>query len=174
MLLNTHTYYSFCFGTLSVEDLLQLAKQNGHTCLALTDINNTSACFDFIRRAKELDIKPVIGIDRFSIYREQHKSPDKNLLVVIESKRAELFCRFYPTSGAQHEPQMLTQEEIASFIAAHPNSLVTGDTTPGNVIEAITCAGLAARATPGAAEYLPRPLYIRAPDVTFPKNAARQ
>ena len=63
MLLNCHTYYSFCFGTLSVEDLLQLAKQNGHTCLALTDINNTSACFDFLRRAKEIGIKPVIGID---------------------------------------------------------------------------------------------------------------
>jgi len=63
MLLNCHTYYSFCFGTLSVEDLLLLAKQNGHTCFALTDINNTSACIDYVRRAKELGMKPVVGID---------------------------------------------------------------------------------------------------------------
>lgn len=63
MLLNCHTYYSFCFGTLSVEELLQYAKQAGHSCVAVTDINNTSACFDFIRRAKEVGIKPIIGID---------------------------------------------------------------------------------------------------------------
>src|ERR1700722_4210458 len=60
--------------------------------------------------------KPVIGIDRFSIYREQIKT-DKNLLVVIESKRAELFCRFYPANGTAHEPQMLTKEEIAAFLS---------------------------------------------------------
>ncbi len=63
MLLNCHTYYSFCFGTLSVEDLLHAAKQMGYTSFAVTDINNTSACIDFVRKAPEYNIKPVIGID---------------------------------------------------------------------------------------------------------------
>lgn len=63
MLLNCHTYYSFCFGTLSVEDLLQLAKQNGYSSFAITDINNTSACIDYVRRAKQLGMKPIVGID---------------------------------------------------------------------------------------------------------------
>lgn len=64
MLLNCHTYYSFCYGTLSVDELLSLAKQAGHSCIAVTDINNTSACLDLVRKAKEeYHIKPILGID---------------------------------------------------------------------------------------------------------------
>ena len=63
MLLNCHTYYSFHYGTFSVEDLLQEVKQKGYSTFALTDINNTSAVFDTLRMAAEQGIKPVIGID---------------------------------------------------------------------------------------------------------------
>ncbi len=63
MLLNCHTYYSFHYGTFSVEDLLQEVKQKGYSTFALTDINNTSAVFNTLRIAAEQGIKPVIGID---------------------------------------------------------------------------------------------------------------
>lgn len=63
MLLNCHTYYSFCFGTLSVDELLEEACKRGYTSLAVTDINNTSACIDLVRKAKDYNIKPVAGID---------------------------------------------------------------------------------------------------------------
>lgn len=33
------------------------------SCLALTDINNTSASLDFVRMAQKYDIRPVLGID---------------------------------------------------------------------------------------------------------------
>lgn len=63
MLLNCHTYYSFCFGTLSVDELLEEAHKRGYTSIAITDINNTSACIDLVRKAKDYNIKPVVGID---------------------------------------------------------------------------------------------------------------
>ena len=63
MYLNCHTYYSLRFGALSEVDLLELAQKNNISILALTDINNTSACLNFIRKAKAFNIKPVIGID---------------------------------------------------------------------------------------------------------------
>ncbi len=63
MYLNCHTYYSLRYGTFSEVDLLELAKINGLNSIALTDINNTSACLNFIRKAKEYNIKPVVGID---------------------------------------------------------------------------------------------------------------
>ncbi len=63
MLTNCHTYYSFCYGTFSVEGLLDEVTKKGYTTFALTDINNTSACIDTIRLAKERGIRPVIGID---------------------------------------------------------------------------------------------------------------
>ncbi|WP_431107722.1 DNA polymerase III subunit alpha [Winogradskyella poriferorum] len=63
MYLNCHTYYSLRYGTFSEIELLELAKENNVDVLALTDINNTSACLNFIRKSKEFNIKPVIGID---------------------------------------------------------------------------------------------------------------
>lgn len=44
-------------------ELLQLAQQNHVTQLVLTDINNTSAGLNFVRKAPEFGIKPILGID---------------------------------------------------------------------------------------------------------------
>lgn len=63
MYLNCHTYYSLNYGTFSEISLLDLAKSHSLDSLALTDINNTSACLNFVRKAKEYNIKPVLGID---------------------------------------------------------------------------------------------------------------
>ena len=62
-MLNNHTYYSYTYGTISPEDLLQLAKENGYEHVVLTDINSTSASLDFIRLAPKYDVKPIVGID---------------------------------------------------------------------------------------------------------------
>ncbi len=66
MLVNCHTYYSFCYGTLSVEQLLDEVQEKGYSSFALTDINNTSACLDTLRllsKPNKWNLKPVIGID---------------------------------------------------------------------------------------------------------------
>ncbi len=63
MYLNCHTYYSLRYGTYSEEALLTMARENGITRLALTDINNTSAGLNFVRRAPEFAIHPLLGID---------------------------------------------------------------------------------------------------------------
>ncbi|MBA82755.1 MULTISPECIES: DNA polymerase III subunit alpha [unclassified Leeuwenhoekiella] len=63
MYLNCHSYYSLRYGTLSEIELLDLAVDFKQECIALTDINNTSAGLNFVRRAKEKNIKPVLGID---------------------------------------------------------------------------------------------------------------
>jgi DNA polymerase-3 subunit alpha len=63
MYLNCHSYYSLRYGTFSEEALLQLAIENNVACIALTDINNTSACMNFVQQAKKQHIKPIIGVD---------------------------------------------------------------------------------------------------------------
>lgn len=63
MYLNCHTYYSLRFGTFSEVELLQLAQQNHVTQLVLTDINNTSAGLNFVRKAPEFGVRPLLGID---------------------------------------------------------------------------------------------------------------
>ncbi len=63
MLLNCHTYYSYKFGTLSINQLIDEATQKGYHSLVLSDINNTSAAIDFIRRCEGKNLRPVVGID---------------------------------------------------------------------------------------------------------------
>lgn len=63
MYLNTHSYYSLRYGTIKPADLLLYAKEMGIDCMALTDINTTSACLDFVRLAPEYGIRPIAGVD---------------------------------------------------------------------------------------------------------------
>ena len=63
MYLNCHTYYSLRYGTFSETELLHLAQANHITQLVLTDINNTSAALNFVRKAPEYNVKPILGID---------------------------------------------------------------------------------------------------------------
>ncbi len=63
MLLNTHTWFSLKYGTISPKDLLKELSAKGFTTFALTDINNTSASISFVRMAKEFNVKPVLGVD---------------------------------------------------------------------------------------------------------------
>jgi DNA polymerase-3 subunit alpha len=61
--LNNHTYYSLRYGTLSPEELAAYAAQHGINSLALTDINNTSCAYQFIKACEKNKIKPILGIE---------------------------------------------------------------------------------------------------------------
>ena len=63
MYLNCHTFYSLRYGTVSVEDLVNKAVEMGVTTLALTDINTTSAIFDFVSLCRKANIEPVVGVE---------------------------------------------------------------------------------------------------------------
>jgi len=63
MLLNCHSYFSLRYGMIPEEELLKLCVQNNYNTIALTDINNTSGCLNFIRTAAKYDINPIVGID---------------------------------------------------------------------------------------------------------------
>ncbi len=40
-----------------------MANAYGITEMAVTDINTTAACLDFIRLSEQYDVRPVLGID---------------------------------------------------------------------------------------------------------------
>ena len=118
--------------------------------------------------------KPVIGIDRFAIYHEALKGSGDQL-IVINSRRDELYCRFYPANAAAQPDRMMTADEIKEFLIGKMNAVVAGDVSgfaayqPITEAEHVIAARLAASADPQKPEHAPRPLYIRAPDVTMPK-----
>ncbi|MFK7922403.1 MAG: DNA polymerase III subunit alpha [Bacteroidia bacterium] len=95
MYLNCHTYFSLRYGTLSVSQLVSLAGEHQIEALALTDIHNVSACYDFVRECRQKGIHPVIGME--------FRRGDK-LLYIALAKNLEGFHeinQFY--SSYQHE-----------------------------------------------------------------------
>ena len=63
MYLNCHTYYSLRYGSIAPKQLLSMASEHHLNTLVLTDINNTSACLDFVRLSSNYNIKPILGVD---------------------------------------------------------------------------------------------------------------
>jgi DNA polymerase-3 subunit alpha len=63
MYLNVRSYYSLCFGTVSIENLVEQACRMHIPALALTDINNTSGIIDFVFECKKYGIKPIAGCE---------------------------------------------------------------------------------------------------------------
>ena len=63
MHLNTHSYFSLRYGTLSIDDLIKEAVRKNVTAMALTDINNSTGIIDFVKACKENNIKPIAGIE---------------------------------------------------------------------------------------------------------------
>ncbi len=63
MYLNSHTYYSFKYGTINTKNLLLELQQAGVKQFVLTDINSTAASLNFVRLAPKYSIKPILGID---------------------------------------------------------------------------------------------------------------
>ncbi|MCE6992361.1 DNA polymerase III subunit alpha [Dyadobacter sp. CY323] len=78
MLLNCHSYFSLRFGMIPEDELLRMSRENGYGCVALTDINNTSGCLNFIRLAPTYDIKPIVGIDFRNGVKQQFVGLAKN------------------------------------------------------------------------------------------------
>ncbi|MFN3529907.1 MAG: DNA polymerase III subunit alpha [Bacteroidia bacterium] len=63
MYLQTHSWFSLRYGCLSPMQLLEQARLAGVDCVALTDINSTSAVLDFVRLAPKFGVRPVVGVD---------------------------------------------------------------------------------------------------------------
>jgi DNA-directed DNA polymerase III PolC len=51
------------YGLIQPERLAEIALEKGIKALALTDINNTSAAYAFVRACRDRGVKPVLGIE---------------------------------------------------------------------------------------------------------------
>jgi len=124
--------------------------------------------------------KPAIGLDRFSLYKNQRGDKKESLLVVLESRRLELYCRLFPAHGGVEPPCLLAPADIAALTGNHPEIRIVGDAfgaLRGSVdhnkfdaiveAEVVTCAKMAAGIAIDDPAYLARPLCVRPPDVTI-------
>ncbi|MDB4438992.1 DNA polymerase III subunit alpha [bacterium] len=86
MHLNCHTYYSLKYGTLSPEQLADAAQAYGLTSLVLSDINNTSCAYQFIKACERRNIKALLGIEFRRSQKETSINDDVNVFSIKDSK----------------------------------------------------------------------------------------
>jgi DNA-directed DNA polymerase III PolC len=63
MYLNCHSYHSLRYGTLSIQTLVDQARQMHINALALTDINTVTGIYDFTKACLAQGIKPIVGME---------------------------------------------------------------------------------------------------------------
>ncbi len=73
--LHVHTEYSLLDGMCRIGEVLQKAKDLGMTSLAITDHGALYGAFKFYIKAKDMGIKPIIGVE---VYKAKHSHLDKD------------------------------------------------------------------------------------------------
>ncbi|MCK7557371.1 PHP domain-containing protein [Chitinophaga sedimenti] len=63
MYLNCKNWFSLRYGTIKDKELIALAREWGVTSIALTNINSTTGCWDFVKHCYEADIRPILGLE---------------------------------------------------------------------------------------------------------------
>ncbi len=63
MYLNCHSNYSLRYGTMNIDQLLELADRNQVSIIGLTDINTSIGIPEFVKKSKAQRIKPIAGIE---------------------------------------------------------------------------------------------------------------
>ena len=140
---------------------------------------------------------PVIGLTTLEVVAAAHAAEavmDRPLLVALDAKRADVYCQLFDTAAAPiGEPRAILPAALSSWLPEGPVALAGDGAAP--VAAALAAAGrdirrLAGHDRPEAAALarlaaerwrrgappagsLPRPLYLRSPDVSLPRRGAR-
>ena len=63
--LHVHSHYSLMDGLCSPHELMQAAKNLGHTSIAVTDHGTLSSHRDMQKAGRDLGIKPILGLEAY-------------------------------------------------------------------------------------------------------------
>ena len=108
--LHTHSHYSLLDGLSKIDDLIARAKKNNMSALAITDHGNLYGAIEFYKKAKEAEIKPIIGVEVYVAISSRH---DKN--PGIDNKRFHLTLLAKNNIGYKNLIRLVTLSNIEGF-----------------------------------------------------------
>jgi DNA polymerase-3 subunit alpha len=82
--LHNHTHFSLLDAAASPQTLIDAAKADGQSALAITDHGVMFGCFEFYKKAKKSGIKPIIGCE---VYIAVKKHTDREKVLDAGKKR---------------------------------------------------------------------------------------
>lgn len=98
MFLNCHSYHSLRYGTIPLEELVELGATNGASAMALTDINTVTGIYDFVKACKKVNIKPIVGME----YREENQL--RFIGLAMNREGIGELCRLRTTHNFENTP----------------------------------------------------------------------
>src|SRR3989344_5457224 len=108
--LHVHSHYSLLDGLAKIDDLLNRAKELGMTALALTDHGNLYGAIEFYKKAKKLEIKPIIGVETYiAPYGRLNKRPK------VDEERRHLILLAKNETGWRNLLQLVTKANLEGF-----------------------------------------------------------
>ncbi len=108
--LHVHSHYSLLDGLTKIDDLVEAAKADGQTALALTDAGNMYAAIEFYKECKSAGIKPILGVDFFVAPRTRHDKEHR-----IDDKTSRLVLLAKNMTGYKNLLQVVSRAYIEGF-----------------------------------------------------------
>jgi DNA-directed DNA polymerase III PolC len=114
MYLNCHSFHSLRYGTIPLSELVQQAAICNLKAMALTDINTVTGIYDFIKACKEVNIKPLVGIE----FRCNHKL--RYIGLAKNAKGLAEMNRFLTKYNFENTPLPLSAPEFKEVCIIYP------------------------------------------------------
>ncbi|MCB0326938.1 MAG: PHP domain-containing protein, partial [Bdellovibrionales bacterium] len=89
--LHTHSHYSLLKGMITVDELIEQAKNFEMPAVALTDLGNMYAALEFYQKATKAGIKPIFGLDTTLTFGDRKekstKHPNYQLILLAKNQQ---------------------------------------------------------------------------------------
>ncbi|MBI3619874.1 DNA polymerase III subunit alpha [Candidatus Roizmanbacteria bacterium] len=108
--LHNHTQYSLLDGMCRIDDLLGRAKALGMPAVALTDHGALYGAFEFYLKAKEIGIKPIIGVEAYKAKKSRH---DKQ--ANVDKDQFHLLLLAKNNTGYRNLLKLVTEAHLNGF-----------------------------------------------------------
>jgi DNA-directed DNA polymerase III PolC len=120
--LRVRSHYTFLDSTLSPAAIVSLAKQNGMTAVAITDLGNLHGAVEFAQMAQRVGIKPIFGTEL--------RVGEHPLLLYVESARGYQNLNRLLTKkaegGMQNEEGAVATRQRSPIESEHLNGFTEG------------------------------------------------
>ncbi|KKS35407.1 MAG: polymerase III catalytic subunit, DnaE type protein [Parcubacteria group bacterium GW2011_GWC2_42_12] len=104
--LHVHSHYSLLDGLTKIDELIQKAKDQGSTSLALTDHGVMYGAIEFYQKCKKAGLKPIIGVETYlapgSRLEKSVKDDEKNYHLVLLAKNKIGFKNLIKLTSIAH------------------------------------------------------------------------
>ena len=102
--LHVHSHYSLLDGLAKLDDLINKAKEDGMTAIALTDHGVMHGAIEFYQKCKSAGIKPIIGVEAYVVddLKKKEVGTEKRYHAILLAKNNEGYKNLIKLTTVAH------------------------------------------------------------------------